>query len=157
MDALQAELRRECSLHLHLSFLDAVAAAVPGGLAGLPLEQQMQHVLAHFLTADMNTAGLGCLPADIQVTTLPGALTISWESCLVQALERQSGAQTWHKRSLAGRFVLQVDEVCNVAAPAKQRCALLRTPRAEPSTGTLTAGCAASGMRGRLRACSSST
>jgi hypothetical protein len=68
MDALQAELQRQCGLHLHLSFLDAAAAAVPGGLAGLPLEQQVQHVLARFLVADMNTAGSGCLPADIQVT-----------------------------------------------------------------------------------------
>ena len=68
MDALRAELQSQHGLHLHLSFLDAIAAATPGGMVGLQLEQQVERVLAHFLAADMNVAGSGCLPADIQVT-----------------------------------------------------------------------------------------
>jgi len=90
MDALQAELQCQCGLHLHQSFLDAAAAAVPGGLAGLPLEQQVQHVLARFLVADMNAAGSGCLPADIQVTERRLASLYYFDKNLVHAPERLS-------------------------------------------------------------------
>ena len=30
-------------------------------------------------------------------------------------------SQTWHDRVLAGRFVLQVDEMCNASVAANQR------------------------------------
>lgn len=34
-----------------------------------------------------------------------------------------SAAQSWHNRQLTGLFVLQADEVVNIAATAKQRYA----------------------------------
>lgn len=36
------------------------------GFDSLPAERQLQAVLAAFLTADLNEAGAGCLPGDLQ-------------------------------------------------------------------------------------------
>ena len=65
MDALDAELRSHFGLHLQLSFLEAAVNAQQA--TDLSLEQQMQSALAKFLTSDMNAAGSGCLPPDLQV------------------------------------------------------------------------------------------
>ena len=67
MDALNAELRSHYGLHLQSSFLEAAVSAQQ--TAQLSLEQQVQSVLAMFLVCDMNAAGSGCLPPDLQVRT----------------------------------------------------------------------------------------
>ena len=58
------------------------------------MDEQLRSVYAHFLTADLNTCGTGCLPADLPAR---------------------------HASVLQGRFVLQVDEAVDTAAPAKLR------------------------------------
>lgn len=65
MDTLDAELRSHFGLHLHPSFLEAAVPAQQA--ADLSLEQQVQSALAKFLVSDMNVAGSGCLPPDLQV------------------------------------------------------------------------------------------
>ena len=73
MDALDAELRSHFGLHLQSSFLEA---AVPAQQAAqLSLEQQVQGTLAKFLVCDMNAAGSGCLPPDLQVCTYQVSLS----------------------------------------------------------------------------------
>ncbi|KAK9845921.1 hypothetical protein WJX81_006044 [Elliptochloris bilobata] len=66
----------------------------PPGVTISVKETVTPSVIAKFLVSDLNAAGSGCLPADIQ---------------------------SWHDRLLAGRYTLQADEMCNVAAEAKQR------------------------------------
>ena len=72
-----------------------VTAALQQRHGGTP-EEQLQWVYAQFLSADMNACGAGCLPPDLP---------------------------TQHNTVLHGRFVLQIDEAADTAAPAKQRWA----------------------------------
>ena len=118
MDALGAELRSQFGLHLQCSFLEA---AVPAQQAThLSLEQQVQSAVAIFLLSDMNAAGSGCLPQDLQVRVSQHAILFHRAPADQPSL-RHLPLQTWHNRVLAGRFTLQIDEMSNVAAEAKMR------------------------------------
>ena len=91
MDEVQAMLV-DLGVHLKASF---VSEALTGlGKPTASAEERVQFVFSHFLTADLNLCGSGCLLADLHLQ---------------------------HKTVLKGRHVLQVDEATDVAACAKHR------------------------------------
>lgn len=91
MDGVRAELMG-MGIHLKDAFIAEVLMLL--GTRATSLEEQVQLVFAHLLTADLNTCGSGCLPADVQ---------------------------SQHNTVLRGRYVLQIDETTDVATCAKQR------------------------------------
>ncbi|KAK9831767.1 hypothetical protein WJX74_008809 [Apatococcus lobatus] len=54
----------------------------------------LQSFWGAFLACDLNQAGAGCLP---------------------------TGLKEWHKQKIGGRYIVQVDEVVNIALPIRQR------------------------------------
>ena len=72
-----------------------LASAVQG-FASIPPNGRLQHVLEQLLTADLHAAGAGGLLPDVSAL---------------------------HKQPLPGRYLLQVDEVVNIAAAWRERCA----------------------------------
>ena len=100
MTALSAVAEGLAQLGVHLAPEYIAAVLQQEGRQGGSVDEQLQHVYAQFLTADLNTCGTGCLPPDLP----------SRHACV-----------------LKGCFVLQIDEATDTAAPAKLRCALVFT------------------------------
>eukprot|EP00884_Botryococcus_braunii_P012820 jgi/Botrbrau1/21539/Bobra.174_2s0042.1 len=92
MEGDLSSIARDLNLPVHQDWLKALAE-LPSVSAALP-NRKKELLVAHFLQCDLNSAGAGCLPADIQ---------------------------NWHGRILQGAYVLQVDELTNMAVAAKQR------------------------------------
>lgn len=78
-----------------------LSGAVPG-FASQPSPARLQLVLEQLLAADLRAAGAGGLLPDVAAL---------------------------HRAPLPGRFLLQVDEVVNVAASWRDRCARARAAR----------------------------
>jgi hypothetical protein len=91
MDEVKAKLA-EFGIHLKSTFIAEVMRLLSTPTA--PLEERVQLIISHFLTADLNICGSGSLPANLH---------------------------SEHNSVLRGRHVLQVDEVVDIAACAKQR------------------------------------
>lgn len=94
MSALPAIAESLAQLGVHLAPEYIAAVVEQAGQQGGSVEEQLRCVYAHFLTADMNTSGTGCLPPDLPAR---------------------------HDSVLRGRFVLQIDEATDTAAQAKLR------------------------------------
>jgi hypothetical protein len=83
----------------------------------------LQALFGQFLLSDLNLGGRGVLPLDTQVGREPAgpmrrhANMSMIHPCLVRACM----VQAMHKCQLQGKFVLQVDEVVNVAIGARDR------------------------------------
>ena len=95
MDAVRTVIGSLAGLGIHLRPEYVASALQQGSRQGEEPEEQLQWVYAQFLTADMNACGAGCLPADLPQR---------------------------HNNVLRGRYVLQIDEAIDTAAPAKSRC-----------------------------------
>ena len=94
MTALSAVASNLAQLGVHLTPEYIAAVLQQEGRQGDSVEEQLRYVYAQFLTADLNTCGTGCLPADLPAR---------------------------HASVLQGRFVLQIDEAIDTIAPAKLR------------------------------------
>ncbi len=91
MDEVKASLA-DMGIHLKPAFITKVMRLLTTPTA--PVEERVQLIMSHFLTADLNMCGSGCLPHNLH---------------------------SEHNSVLRGRHVLQVDEAVDTAACAKQR------------------------------------
>ncbi|BDA43617.1 probable recQ-mediated genome instability protein 1 at N-terminal half [Coccomyxa sp. Obi] len=91
MDEVQAMLV-DLGVHLKASFVSEALTFL--GRPTASAEERVQFVFSHFLTADLNSCGSGCLLANLH---------------------------SQHNTVLRGRHVLQVDEATDTAACAKHR------------------------------------
>ena len=109
-------LQQSLGLSLSREWLAAFAGQAGPAFASAGGQRQKQLLFEAFLVTDLRQAGAGCLPADLQVSAAA--------RCNANRLAEADGLcslQGWDRRTLAGRTVLQVDEVVNIAAAARSR------------------------------------
>lgn len=93
------------------------------GYSRKPRQEQLKLILQQCLYSDLNQCGAGCLPARVQVGESscgcrPGSAA---DHTRHPALRCPLCLQDMHAVQLGGKFLLQLDEVVNVGAPAKAR------------------------------------
>ncbi len=106
------------------------------------LQGDLTQLVARILVADFGACGAACLPGDLKVSAPPNitlCITLSaWNAahhshagaigiCCFAAMQPVScvlmPVQGWQKRSLPGRYVLQIDEISNIAVQIRDRSA----------------------------------
>lgn len=80
--------------------------------------------MEYLLSLDLNTAGAGGLPTNLQVRVIDAAAVKNHR--VLEMLSRISAAecatQDWHDRKISGRCIVQVDESSDINAAARERC-----------------------------------
>ena len=107
-DAIARELQK-VGVHVKVPWVESCAehlTTTTPGFGGLPLNKRVDLCYLQFLEADLNSAGAGCLG------TLPGG-----DAGSADGPKPTSSCAT----TIAGRFVVQCDEIVNVGASFNER------------------------------------
>ena len=107
------------------------------GTGEATLRDDVSDLVARILAADLHVCGAACLPADLKVMLRRGRGIVRLFSnddtlrmpagslcCCAATNKTLRCVQGWHKRTLQGRFVLQIDELSNIATPIRERSVL---------------------------------
>ena len=117
---LKCKLQQQYAIAVRPEWLETVLAQLRSAhpdFATWPEAQVFEKVFTAFLFSDLNQAGAATLPINTKVFALDEQVASlfscsSWPTQCPQAM---------HKQVLEGKFVLQIDEVVNMAAAARER------------------------------------